>query len=171
MIRIFWDQKVAILDRKRVMIGSKWTRNGPKLVKWGMQVMKIAKSINKNPILIWPHISGIRWTWYGPKQTRYGPKRTRCGSKGSRKGRKPYTDFLNALCSSESQNCEWNLVIYLNLEFQLSIPNSSKVYFILYLKKFKHVPLPTQHKLRHLLGSPGVLLRLGGSAFLLGGYV
>ena len=52
MMRIFWDQKVAILDRKRVMIGSKWTRNGPKLVKWGMQVMKIAKSINKNPILI-----------------------------------------------------------------------------------------------------------------------
>ena len=52
MMRIFWDQMVAILDRKRVMIGSKWTRNGPKWVKWGMQVMKIAKSINKNPILI-----------------------------------------------------------------------------------------------------------------------
>ena len=51
MMRIFWDQKVAILDRKRVIIGSKWTRNGPKWVKWGMQVMKIAKSINKNPIL------------------------------------------------------------------------------------------------------------------------
>ena len=52
MMRIFWDQMVAILDRKRVIIGSKWTRNGPKWVKWGMQVMKIAKSINKNPILI-----------------------------------------------------------------------------------------------------------------------
>ena len=52
MMRNFWDQKVAILDRKRVIIGSKWTRNGPKWVKWCMQVMKIAKSINKNPILI-----------------------------------------------------------------------------------------------------------------------
>ena len=52
MMRIFWDQMVAILDRKRVIIGSKWTRNGPKWVKWGMQIMKIAKSINKNPILI-----------------------------------------------------------------------------------------------------------------------
>ena len=52
MMRIFWDQRLAILDRKKGIIGSKWTRNGPKLVKWGMQVMKIAKSINKNPILI-----------------------------------------------------------------------------------------------------------------------
>ena len=52
MMKIFWDQMVAILDRKRVIIGSKWTRNGPKWVKWGMQVIKIAKSIDKNPILI-----------------------------------------------------------------------------------------------------------------------
>ena len=42
--------------------------------------------------------------------------------------------------------------------------NLTKVYFILHLVKFKHVPLPAQHKLRHLLGSPGVLLRLGGSS-------
>ena len=25
MMRIFWDEKVAILDSKRVIIGSKWT--------------------------------------------------------------------------------------------------------------------------------------------------
>ena len=47
MMGIFWDQKEAILDRKRVIIGSKWTRNGPEWVNWDMQVMKIAKSINK----------------------------------------------------------------------------------------------------------------------------
>ena len=52
MMRIFWNQMVATLDRKRIIIGFKWTRNGPKWVKWGMQVMKITKSINKNPILI-----------------------------------------------------------------------------------------------------------------------
>ena len=52
MMKIFWDLKLALLDRKRVIIGSKWMRNGPKWVKWGMQVMKNGKSINKNPILI-----------------------------------------------------------------------------------------------------------------------
>ena len=52
MMSIFWDQKEAILDRKRVIIGSKTTRNGTKWIKLGMQVMKIEKSIDKNPILI-----------------------------------------------------------------------------------------------------------------------
>ena len=35
--------------------------------------------------------------------------------------------------------------------------------------KFKYVPLPAQRKLRHLLGSPGVLLRFGGSTCLQAG--
>ena len=52
MMSIFWDQKEAILDRKRVIIGSKTTRYGTKWIKLGMQVMKIEKSIDKNPILI-----------------------------------------------------------------------------------------------------------------------
>ena len=52
MMSIFWDQKEAILDRKRVIIGSKTTRNGTKWIKLGMQVMKIEKSIDKNPTLI-----------------------------------------------------------------------------------------------------------------------
>ena len=49
MMRIFWDQNGAILGIKGILIWSKWTRNVP---KWGVHVMKIAKSINKNPILI-----------------------------------------------------------------------------------------------------------------------
>ena len=52
MMSIFWNQKEALLDRKRVIIGSKTTRNGTKWVKWGMQEMKIEKSIDKNCILI-----------------------------------------------------------------------------------------------------------------------
>ena len=35
--------------------------------------------------------------------------------------------------------------------------------------KFKYVPLPAQHLLRHFLGSPGVLLRFGGSVCLSAG--
>ena len=79
LIRIFWDQKETFSDLDCLIIGSKWTKNGPKWVKWCTQIMKIAKCINKRPYtyLILPlHISEHKWDSNTARWTNHGPKVT-----------------------------------------------------------------------------------------------
>ena len=97
LIRIFWDQKETFSDLDCLIIGSKWTKNGPKWVKWCTQIMKIANCIKKDPTFTWSclctflninetairqdgPIMVLKWP-YGPKRTRRGPKRIRNGQK------------------------------------------------------------------------------------------
>ena len=79
LIRIFWDQKETFSDLDCLIIGSKWTKNGPKWVKWCTQVMKIAKCINKRPytyLILLLHIFEHKWNSNTARWTNHGPKET-----------------------------------------------------------------------------------------------